>query len=64
MPHGMPVPDMILHRGRSALLDNAVDLVTLQTVLDHTSVHKTASTDWRGERAKKQAVGTLHVQCR
>ena len=43
------------------LLDNDVDSVTVQKLLGHVSVETTASDDRRRERAKKKAVGTLHV---
>ncbi len=43
------------------VLDNDVDLVTVQKLLGHASVQTTASYDRRGERAKKKVVGTLHV---
>jgi site-specific recombinase XerD len=46
------------------LLDNDVDIVTVQKLLEHASVQTTASYDWRGERAKKKAIGTLHVPYR
>ncbi len=46
------------------LLDNAVDLVTVQKLLGHANVQTTAQDDRRGERAKKKGVGTLHVPYR
>ncbi len=46
------------------LLDNDVDSVTVQKLLGHASVQTTASYDRRGARAKKKAVGPLHVPYR
>ncbi len=46
------------------VLDHDVDSVTVQKLLGHASVQTTASYDRRGERAKKKAVGTLHVPYR
>ena len=43
------------------MLDNDVDIVTVQKLLGHASAQTTASYDRRGERAKKKTVGTLHV---
>ncbi len=46
------------------LLSNGVDLGTVHTLLNHANVHTTAQYAQCGERAKKQAVGTLHVPYR
>jgi integrase len=45
----------------SDVLDNDVDIVTVQKLLGHVSVQTTASDDRRGTRAKKKAVGTLYI---
>ena len=45
------------------LLDNDMDIVTVQKLLGHASVQTTASYDRPGERAKK-AVGTLYMPYR
>jgi site-specific recombinase XerD len=46
------------------LLDNDIDLVTVQKLLGHANVQTTAQYDRRGERAKKKVVGTLQVPYR
>jgi site-specific recombinase XerD len=46
------------------LLDNDVDIVTMQKLLGYVSVQTTASYDRRRERAKKKAVSTLYVPYR
>jgi site-specific recombinase XerD len=43
------------------LLATDVTLVTVQKLLGHALVQTMAQYDQWGERAKKQAVGTLHV---
>jgi len=43
------------------LLNHDPDLVTVHTLRSHPTVPTTAPHDRRGKRAKKQAVGTLHV---
>ena len=57
-------PDDVRRTVAGDLLDHDVDIVTVQKLLGHASMQTTTSYDRRGERAKKQAVGTLHVSYR
>jgi integrase len=53
-----------LHCAPVIASNNDVDLVTVQKLFGHANVQTTAHDDQRGERAKKKAVGTLHVPYR
>jgi integrase len=65
-------PGGVVHRTPHAVqrtvagdaVDTDVDLVTVQKLLGHANVQTSAQYDRRGERAKKKAVGTLHVPYR
>jgi hypothetical protein len=54
-------PHAVQHTVAGDVVNTDVDLVTVQKLLVHASVQTTASYGRRGERAKKKAVGTLHV---
>ncbi len=44
--------------------DHDVDLITVQRLLGNATIQPTAQDDRHSDRAKKQAVGTLHVPYR
>jgi len=46
------------------LLDNGVDLVTVQKLMGHSSPTTTSNYDRRGEEVKRRAVRSLHVPYR